>query len=57
MERYTSMKNIRIKKNNDKGDVTSRELRHKSSKGTRSDKKIINVDALLREGGKRKSEV
>lgn len=52
MERYTSLKNVRIKK----GEVPPRGIGYRSSKGTRSQKKIINIDALLKEGGKKKND-
>lgn len=40
---------------NKKEDSAEKGLRYKTSKGSRSEKKIINVDALLRERSQRKS--
>jgi hypothetical protein len=43
VERYSSLKNIRIKK----AEGADRTGGFKTSKGTRSNKKIIDVDTLL----------
>lgn len=49
--RYSSLKKLPNKKE----DSTEKAVRYKTSKGSRSEKKIIDVDALLKERSQRKN--